>query len=120
MAQQVAATGQVVPGSPSVQTSGGGFWGGLNSTLGNAFSYFLTYEAIKQMRNSTGQDLKDREFITELPNGAAVLVDPSKGSATQLGSGTHFTVGGTQIPKVAVYGVGALVGLAVLFKAIKG
>lgn len=114
------ANGQVVPGSPSQQTGGGGFWGGINTTLGNAFSYYLTYEMVKNQRNSTGADLQDKQYVTELPNGAAVMIDESKGTAVQLSGNTHVDLGGVKVPKVALYGAAALVVGALILKSLKG
>lgn len=114
------ASGQTVPGSPSQQSGGGGFWGGFNSTLDNAFKYYLSFEYLKQQRNSSGQDLQDRQYITELPNGAAVMIDENKGTATQLSNNTHVDIGGMKVPKVALYGAAALMVGALILKSVRG
>lgn len=107
-------TGQVVPDSPSQMTSGGGFWGGLNSTLSNAFGMYLAYDSARNQRAATGAQLQDRQYVTELPNGAAVMIDETKRSATQVAPATHVDIGGMQVPKMALYGAAALAVVAIL------
>lgn len=119
MAQTAQITGQSVPGSPSQQTSGGGFWDGLNNTLTNAFGVYLSYETMRQQASGSGQTLANKPYMTELPNGAQILVDEQKGTALPIQSDT-INLGGVELPKVVVYGGGALVALALVFKMMKG
>ena len=112
-------TGQSVPNSPSQQTSGGGFWGGLNNTLTNAFGIYLSYENMRQQASGSGQTLANKPYMTELPNGAQILVDEQKGTALPIASDS-INIGGLEVPKAVVYGGGALLALALVFKVMKG
>jgi hypothetical protein len=112
-------TGQAVPNSPSQQTSGGGFWAGLNNTLTNAFGAFLTYEQMRQQASGNGQALANKPYTVELPNGAQYLQDDIRGAVYPVESDS-ISIGGVAVPKVVVYGGGALIALALVLKMVKG
>lgn len=119
MGPNAQITGQSVPNSPSQQTGGGGFWGGLNNTLSNAFGIYMTYEGMRQQASGSGQTLANKPYQNELPNGSQYLYDEQKALNAPVQSDSIY-LGGMAIPKAVAYGGGALIALALVVKLMKG
>jgi hypothetical protein len=119
MGPTAQVTGQSVPNSPSQQTGGGGFWGGLNNTLSNAFGIYMTYEGMRQQASGNGQTLANKPYQNELPNGSQYLYDEQKSLSVPMQSDSVY-IGGMAVPKVIAYGGGALIALALVYKMVKG
>lgn len=104
-------------GAPTVAATntGGGFWDGANSFLGNALKMWGDYEKVKAVKSSNGITQKEHMNTAELDNGAAVLVDAPK---TQTAQPREPMVFGLP-QKTVLYGFGGLLVVALVMKAMK-
>lgn len=108
---------QGVQGSPSVSTGGSATWlGDLRGLLGDGFGMYLQYEAM-QKQQSPAAALLDKQYTTELKNGAATVYETTAAQPGQSAQPAQtVNLLGMAIPKMAAYAGGAVVLLVALKK----
>lgn len=102
-------------GAPT-QSAWGNFGGFVNSALGNAMNIYAQYETIQAAKNSAGVARQEQQNVTELENGAAVLVDAPKTTTVQQPAET-MVFGFPQ--KQVIMAFGGLLVLGLVLKVAK-
>lgn len=108
---------QTLPEGQPAQSAWGNFGGFVNSALGNAMNLYAQYEGVQALKNSAGVAREEQSRTTELENGAAVLVDAPKNTATQTQASEPMVFGYPQSKVILAFG--GLLAVGVLLKVAK-